>query len=541
MSHADPDARDLDVPLARAGAETDPSRAARGLPEPRTAAQPPYPSYEYRLDLERIRFSSYFSRLSAVTQVVPQGNVGPVLHNRLTHSIKVTAVAREIAVTLANDSGERGDAIRELGGIEPVVVQAAASAHDLGHPPFGHLGEHTLDRLARTRLDLPEGFEGNAQTFRILTGLDTNEHAENGLNLTAATRAAVLKYPWTRFAWREEREDFRESTPAERPRGIGDDPQDGAAKFSAYALHAAEMAEVRRAYPGLGPWQQTLECSVMDIADDIAYSVHDLDDFYRTGVLQQVAVSSELRSWLRNSAALARLALPELSRSGRTPGHALERLWRSVLAKDPWIADRDAFQSAVLRVSEELGDGLLATPYDGSTETDRAIATFTRSWIDRLQHAIIVDRDPGIRSGHIRLDTQAWHDVQVLKFVHSRFVLDRPDLATAQRGQGRVLEVLVSGFSAWLGDPIDAARAPRRLRESVEHAIDEYRALEHLPSELHGHEFTLSPDRLVRRATGRAIVDYVASLSDAQAASLARTISGALPVGLGEELTGTVL
>ncbi|MEB4615796.1 dGTP triphosphohydrolase, partial [Leucobacter sp. M11] len=307
MSHVDPDA--LTGKIILPDLLEPPERRPltdRGLPEPRPDGPSPYPSYEYRLDLERIRFSSYFSRLSAVTQVVPQGSVGPVLHNRLTHSIKVTAVAREIAVTLANDPGERGELIRALGGIEPVVVQAAASAHDLGHPPFGHLGEHTLDRLARTRLDLPEGFEGNAQTFRILTALDANEHAETGLNLTKATRAAVLKYPWTRFAWREEHEGGAEPVPAERPRGIGDEPQDGAAKFSAYALHAIEMAEVRRAYPALGPWQQTLECSAMDIADDIAYSVHDLDDFYRTGVLQQVAVSSELRSWLRGAAELAR-------------------------------------------------------------------------------------------------------------------------------------------------------------------------------------------------------------------------------------------
>jgi dGTPase len=80
-----------------------------------------------------------------------------------------------------------------------VVVQAAATAHDLGHPPFGHLGERVLDRLARERFGLADGFEGNAQTFRVLTELEVLGPGSQGLNLTAATRAAVLKYPWACF------------------------------------------------------------------------------------------------------------------------------------------------------------------------------------------------------------------------------------------------------------------------------------------------------------------------------------------------------
>ncbi|MGO3885792.1 MAG: HD domain-containing protein, partial [Mycetocola sp.] len=234
----------------------------RVITEPSPEGGAPYPSYDFRTDLERIRFSPYFSRLSAVTQVVPQTNAGPVIHNRLTHSIKVTAVAREIAVTLANDRGENGRRITRLGGCEPVVVQAAASAHDLGHPPFGHLGEQVLDRLAREDLGLPEGFEGNAQTYRIIAALDTNGLTPTGLNLTAAVRAAVLKYPWTRLEWRD-----RAPLPnGERPRGVGDASESGAHKFSIYSLHAAEVAEVRAAYPDLDPWQQTVECSVMDVA-----------------------------------------------------------------------------------------------------------------------------------------------------------------------------------------------------------------------------------------------------------------------------------
>ena len=147
----------------------------------------------FRADLERIRFSPYFSRLAAVTQVISQGAAGQVVHNRLTHTIKVTAVARAIATAVR--SGPDAALADELGGCDPVVVQAAASAHDLGHPPFGHLGERILDRIARSRFGLADGFEGNAQTFRIMTELDVHGVHGEGLNLTAAVRAGGAEVP----------------------------------------------------------------------------------------------------------------------------------------------------------------------------------------------------------------------------------------------------------------------------------------------------------------------------------------------------------
>ncbi|HET6759645.1 MAG TPA: HD domain-containing protein [Propionibacteriaceae bacterium] len=104
----------------------------------------PYPpgESEFRTDLERIRFASAFSRLADVTQVVTSKATSGVVHNRLTHTIKVAAVARAIAVQLLRTHDH--DLLRDLGGLDHVVVQAAANAHDLGHPPFGHLGERVL-------------------------------------------------------------------------------------------------------------------------------------------------------------------------------------------------------------------------------------------------------------------------------------------------------------------------------------------------------------------------------------------------------------
>ncbi|MEO6943678.1 MAG: dGTP triphosphohydrolase [Lacisediminihabitans sp.] len=468
----------------------------------------------FRVDLERIRFSPYFSRLSAVTQVIPQAGSGTVIHNRLTHSLKVTAVARSIAVSLRARGGADWNTITRLGGCDHIVVQAAASAHDLGHPPFGHLGEQVLDRVARERLGLADGFEGNAQTFRILTDLDNCDASERGLNLTVAVKAAVLKYPWSRNDWRHE-----DAAPAHQlPRGVGINRELGAAKFSAYVLDAAELTEVKSRYPLIGEHQQTVECSVMDIADDIAYSVHDLDDFYRSGVLQYPTIAAELDAWLDNQAAFSELDDAMLERTLRTRGHSLERAWRRTAQKDGWIADESEFRDAVLRVQEGLVEGLLAIPFDGGIDAERRVAAFTRHWIDRLKGAIAVEASPNVRSGHVRLARDAWHDVVVLKFVHTRFVLDRADLTIYQRGQARVLESLVEGFHAWLADPNDAPRAPRRLLDSVEATIESYAELARTNLEYGGD--------IIRLGRARAVIDYVASFTDAQAMSAAALLGG---------------
>lgn len=472
---------------------------------------------EFRIDIERIRFSPYFSRLSSVTQVIPQAGSGTLVHNRLTHSLKVSAVARSIAIRLRNADESTRRLVDHLGGCDPVVVQAAAAAHDLGHPPFGHLGELELDRVARGTLNLPDGFEGNAQTFRILTALDSCDATARGMNLTRAVRAAVLKYPWTRNEWRALAPLALELL----PRGVGTDPAAGALKYSAYDIDAHEMADVLSVFPNIGRHQQTLESSVMDIADDIAYAVHDLDDFYRAGVLQYTSVSAELRAWLEHSSSLGRLKLAELD--ARRPGHALEQTWRRALAKDPWIADAQAFRDSVERVGHDLVDGLLAVPYDGGLEADRAVTAFTRRWIERLQTSVTVEQTPTVRSGHVRLGDEAWHDVIVLKFVHARFVLERPDLAVYQRGQTRIIRSLAEGFHTWLDDPDDAGRAPRRLLDSVEAATEEYRHLRELSPELFRQA---GPDEVQRLGKSRAIVDYIASFTDAQAVSLNALLTG---------------
>ncbi len=478
----------------------------------------------FREDLERIRFSPYFSRLAAVTQVISQGAAGQYVHNRLTHTIKVTAVARAIATALR--AGPHAPLLDELGGCDPVVVQAAASAHDLGHPPFGHVGERILDRIARSRFGLVDGFEGNAQTFRILTTLDVHGESEHGLDLTAAVRAAVVKYPWSRVGYPSD----HPSSAGVRPRGAGPPPGgSGSMKYSAYVLDVPELDEVRRAYPAIGPWQQTVECSVMDIADDIAYSLHDLDDFHRTGVLQHASVAAEFRAWSRRRAAFAAMPLADLKAADRHPGHSLELLRRSLHQKDEWTVDDEVLATAVGRVAEDLVDGLLAVPFDSSIAAERAIGEFTTSWIAHLRESVTAEAHPHVRAGHVLLNRQAWHEVAVLKFVHQHFVLDRPDLALMQRGQARLLGSLVGDLESWLADPLDAGRAPRRLLDLVRLATDDYHDLAAVAPGLitgpTGEQLTSAED-LRRLGRGRGIIDYVASMTDDRALATAAALAG---------------
>ncbi|WP_238009744.1 dNTP triphosphohydrolase [Dactylosporangium sp. AC04546] len=462
----------------------------------------------FRADRDRIVASPFFARLGGVTQVISPGGSGLLVHNRLTHSLKVASVARAIVERLTTDPAER-ELLDKLGGCDADVVEAASLAHDLGHPPFGHLGEHVLDRLARERLGLPDGFEGNAQSYRIVTGLA----------LTAAVRAALLKYPWTRRTYPHPHPRHLKPT----PRGAAGDPLDGSAKFGAYVTELTDLRQARAPFTGrLADWQQTPEASVMDTADDIAYAIHDLEDFHRVGVLQQGAVATELIAWQREAAELRGMSVEALRATSRRPGRSVELLWRDLRRKDDWICDDDAFRAAVEHVRLELVDGLLAVPFDGSIDSEQTVAGFSSRWTRRLIDAIHVRPDPPVRSGHVRLGAAQWHEVQVLKFIHHRFVLERPDLALHQRGQARLLAALVEALHAWLVDPDEEARLPRRLHDLVELAQAEVAGLT-------GADYGLAPGTpldTAGMARGRAIVDFVAALTDGQAVGLLEALSG---------------
>ncbi|UMP03782.1 deoxyguanosinetriphosphate triphosphohydrolase family protein [Amycolatopsis sp. EV170708-02-1] len=506
--------------------QTDP-RTWRRDPASESAGFTDLATSPFRIDRDRIAASPFFARLGGVTQVVSAGGSG-LLHNRLTHSLKVAQVARAIAERI-NSASDSAELAAKLGGCDPDVAEAASLAHDLGHPPFGHLGEQTLDRIARHRFGLADGFEGNAQSFRIITTTDVRGPSASGLDLTTAVRAAVLKYPWARLHV----PDPHPTSMPVQPRGAAepaDAPGTGASKFSAYSTELDDFTHARAPFDGrIEPWQQTVEASVMDTADDIAYAIHDLQDFHRIGVLQHAPVAAEFTGWVDHAVALAALDDATLTAERRLPGRSLERLRRRMHAKDGWIVDDDAFTSAVVRVRAELVDGLLATGFDGSIEAEQATAAFSAKWTARLVDGVQVVASPSTRTGHLTLRPAQWHEVQVLKFVHRQFVLLRPELALHQRGQASLVTTLVDALDAWLLDRDEFYRLPRRLHDLVELARSEFSALARTSPELlvgaTGEPVT-GADAVRGLARGRAVVDFVASLTDKQAVTLLDGLSG---------------
>jgi dGTPase len=383
-------------------------------------------------DRARVLHSAGFRRLAAKTQVHTAGAWGDgFLRTRLTHSLEVAQIAREMGETL---------------GCDPDVVDTAGLAHDLGHPPFGHNGEDALHEVAQAC----GGFEGNAQTLRLLTRLEAKvvgpDGRSAGLNLTRASLDASCKYPWPR------RDDTR--------------------KFGVYDDDLEVFTWLRPARAGQ---RRCLEAQVMDWADDVAYSVHDVEDGVITGHIQ-------LRSLLRDADE------------------------RAALCKD--VAEVYSAES----VDDLAGAlaGLLADPalaavahFDGSSGALVAVKRVASLLIGRFVSAAVEATrqrhgDEPLRryEADLIVPRQVRAQCALLKGIALRYVMRRPGSSERYAREREVLRDLVAALVVRAPDALDPVFAPL------------------------WHAAVDDPSRL------RVVIDQVASLTDTAALAWHQRLHG---------------
>ncbi|WP_060884802.1 deoxyguanosinetriphosphate triphosphohydrolase [Streptomyces caniscabiei] len=417
-----------------------PPSAERYAPEPdkrpgRTA---------FQRDRARVLHSAALRRLAGKTQVVTPGTRTHVWdaspRTRLTHSLECAQVGRELGAAL---------------GCDPDLVEAACLSHDLGHPPFGHNGEQALNEFAEDC----GGFEGNAQSLRLLTRIEPKRFVRSpesgdlvsvGLNLTRAALDAATKYPWPR----------------------GGHPTDPASpKFGVYDDDRPVFDWVRKDAPGT---RTTFEAQVMDWSDDVAYSVHDVEDGLHAGHIDPNCLHADPE----------RQAVFEVARGRYVPAdtdpaelaEALDRL----LDQEWWPHGYDGTAVAQARLKDATSQliGRFCLAAEGATRQAYGGGPLTRYAAE-----LVVPREARL-------------ECAVLKAVADRYVMQRDEQERLRADQRVVVAELAEALTA---------RAPEGLEP-------QFRAL-----------FDAAPDD---RARKRVIVDQIASLTDTSARASHARLTG---------------
>ncbi|MGW8064846.1 deoxyguanosinetriphosphate triphosphohydrolase [Streptomyces ziwulingensis] len=412
----------------------DPTSVARYATEPdkrpgRTA---------FQRDRARILHSGALRRLAGKTQVVTPGEGSPVWdaspRTRLTHSLECAQVGRELGAAL---------------GCDPDLVEAACLSHDLGHPPFGHNGEQALNAFAEDC----GGFEGNAQSLRLLTRIEPKRFTEDGsvgLNLTRATLDAATKYPW--------------------PRGAH--PTDpGSPKFGVYDDDRPVFEWLRKDAPGV---RTCFEAQVMDWADDVAYSVHDVEDGLHAGHIDPNCLLADPEREAVFEAAVGRYVPAGTDHAELAA--ALDRL----LAQDWWPHGYDGTATAQARLKDATSQLIGRFCLAAETATR---AAYGGGRLTRYTAELVVPRETRL-------------ECAVLKAVAVRYVMQRVEQERLRADQRIVVAELAEALTARAPDGLDP-----QFRALFDRAGDD-------------------------RARKRVIVDQIASLTDASARSLHARLTG---------------
>ncbi len=356
-------------------------------------------------DRARVLHSSGLRRLAAKTQVLAPG-ADDFPRTRLTHTLEVAQIGRELGEALNTD---------------PDLVETACLAHDLGHPPFGHNGESALHEIAK---DIG-GFEGNAQTFRILTRLESKTFHNDksvGLNLTRASLDAATKYPW----------------------GFdGKDP-----KFGFYP-EDKEIFDWVRKYSQ--PEQKTFECQIMDFADDIAYSVHDVEDAIHAGYVNLNQLQSKDVSG----------ALFDLANNfygGTFDKNLYQEQYNFLISQPYWVKNFDGTQKSLAQLKNMTSNliGYFAQKAEASTKNH-----YSNETLKRFEANLVINDN--IRA-----------QILILKSIANLFMLQRKGASEGYRNEREIIEKIFEKLSK---DPTQLDRMFFENFETAENANQQKRVI----------------------------------------------------------------
>lgn len=406
------------------------------------------PRSDVEVDRDRLVHSHAFRRLQRKTQIVGLHSID-FFRTRLTHTIECAQLGRAISRRLTDGSWEQ--VVAQEAHL-PDLVEAACLSHDLGHPPFGHTGEEALDTLLHERWGMR--FEGNAQSFRIVTLLEPKKYARLetpvgrplGLDLSRATLRAMIKYPWSE----------------------GQAIEAGLHKFGVYD-DADDLAYFDWVWSGVPDQaQRTLATEIMEAADDIAYAVHDIEDgtWARLIPIDQIV---QLEPWaIERVAAMAERRNPGMFTDPDTEVEAELRELFAPLATKAWARG----------------------PFDRSRASEAGLKSFCSAMTGDLLRAVT---DGG---------TLAWSNndavqrrIAVLKAIIWVWLIEPPELVTRRHGQRRIIRELVDGFldeprmlpyqDEWLRiDPLDQRARVRFVTDHVASMTDTYAF--HVHAEMYG-------------------------------------------------------
>ena len=389
---------------------------------------------EFARDRARIIHSFALRRLAAKTQVAtPWAQDFP--RTRLSHSLECAQVGRELGAIL---------------GADPDLMEGACLAHDIGHPPFGHNGETALNRIAENA----GGFEGNAQSFRLLTRIEAKsvmpDGTSIGLNLTRATLDASTKYPWSRNVNQK--------------------------KFGVYEDDLEIFNWVRA---GRADNKTPIEAQIMDWSDDVAYSVHDLEDGIVTNKFSLQNLSHDL---------------PEIFESSREKylsGYSLDEIEQALMRLQVlscWPTSYDGSHRHLARLKDLTSQLIGRFAQSAETETRKS---YSQEMLTRYSANLVVPREQ-----------QA--EVALLKAMTAHYIIFHEGSQNRYMRQQELLEELVSSIFE-IGKPaidlffVGDWEAAKNDRERLRCVIDQVASLtdigaiklfEHFKG--HNHPITIS-------------------------------------------------